>query len=92
MARDLKNMSHEQAESNGWQVLKPLDCEVMGKAVYQDGEEKVMKSTKRFPVWLVDINKTNTLLGWIYNTSTEYHKGGQVSIAEALVFVPLESK
>lgn len=73
------NLTHEDAKKDKWLIVKPLDCEVVGKAVYGDGiDQSIMKSTKRFKVEG----------GWIYNTSTEYHKGDRVSIAEALVFVP----
>lgn len=88
--RNLKNTNHDEAKANGWEIIKPLDCEVVGKAVYKKGEEAIMKSTKRFPVWGQDENKTQTLLGWIYNTTTEHHKGTEIAIAEALVFVPVK--
>lgn len=78
--RDMTNLNHEQAKANGWEIIKPCDFEVVAKAVYQDEDgNKIMKSTKRFSV----------IGGWIYNTSTEYHKGNQISVAEALVFVPM---
>jgi len=56
---------------------------VPGKAVVESGDDcardyRIMKSTKRF--------KVNG--GWVYNTSTEYHKDGRVSVAEAMAFVP----
>jgi hypothetical protein len=82
--RDLKNLNHNDAEKAGWRIIRPLNCEVVGKAIYDEGDEstetvvRIMKSTKRFRV----------PGGWIYNTSTEYHKTGYVSVAEALVFVP----
>jgi hypothetical protein len=84
--RDLTNDSKEKAELNGWKIVKPLNCEVVGKAVYSEPETDtrellgifIMKSTKRFAV----------PGGWIYNTTTEFHKGEYVSVAEALVFVP----
>ncbi len=85
--RDMTNASTEQAKQNGWNIIKELNCEVVGKAILDNSEInsegksiliKIMKSTKRFKVEG----------GWIYNTSTEYHKGDQISIAEALVFVP----
>jgi hypothetical protein len=79
--RDMENLNQDQARQNGWKVLVDLECEVIGKAVLRDENNgiDIMKSTKRFKVEG----------GWIYNTSTEVHKsGGQVSIAEALVFVP----
>jgi len=76
--RALDNMETGQAEASGWRMLKPLNCEVVGKATYEDNEMNIMKSTKRFKVEG----------GWIYNTSTEIHKGDQIAIAEALVFVP----
>ena len=81
--RDLTNDSKEKAEANGWKIIKPLNCEVVGKAVYHDEScinqhIDIMKSTKRFKVEG----------GWVYNTSTEFHKGSRVAVAEALVFVP----
>ena len=78
--RDMKNLNQEQATKNGWNILVPFvpDCEVMGKAVYESDNQRIMKSTKRFKVEG----------GWIYNTSTEIHKGDEIAIAEALVFVP----
>lgn len=91
--RNLKNMTHSQAQESGWEVIKPLDCEVVGKAVFKRKTEAIMKSTKRFPVFSQKLSpdgEQNEIIGWIYNTSTEYHKGKGVSIAEALVFVPLK--
>ena len=78
--RNMENLNQEQATKNGWNILVPFvpDSEVIGKAVYEADNLRIMKSTKRI--------KVNG--GWIYNTSTEIHKGEQVSIAEALVFVP----
>jgi len=78
--RDFENLNHEQAIAAGWKILKPLNCDVVGKAVLHDEGNGVdiMKSTKRFEV----------KGGWIYNTTTELHKGQNVSVAEALVFVP----
>ncbi len=76
--RNLKNLNLDDAKKNGWEILKPLNCEVVGKAVLKQGIIHIMKSTKR---WRVDG-------GWIYNTSTEIHKSSQVTCAEALVFVP----
>lgn len=78
MERDVRNLSQEDAQNVGWKILKDIKSEVVGKAVLETKEETIMKSTKRF--------KVNG--GWVYNTSTEYHKGIRVSIAEALVFVP----
>lgn len=77
--RNLTNMNIEDSKKNGWETLKPLNCEVVGKAVYKKGALSIMKSTKRFAVEG----------GYIYNTSTEIHKGKEVAVAEALVFVPL---
>ena len=78
--RNLENMSREDAEKSGWKILKPLECEVIGKATFKDADTsiKIMKSTKRFQV----------PGGWIYNTTTEYHKQDKIAVAEALVFVP----
>jgi len=78
--RDLTNDSKEKAEANGWKIIKPLNCEVVGKAVLETAEISIMKSTKRFKVQG----------GWIYNTSTELHNNfiHSAYIAEALVFVP----
>jgi len=91
MERNLDNLNQQQAKANGWKILKPLNCEVVGKATYEvnteEGHIQIMKSTKRFPVYAED---NLTLLGWIYNTSTEYHKDNNVSIAEALVFVSVK--
>ncbi len=84
MERNMENTSHEQAEKNGWKILKPLNCEVVGKAVYENPEktaDRIMKSTKRFKVEG----------GWIYNTTTEYHNEYGVSVAEAICFVPTEA-
>ena len=78
--RNLSNLSLDDAKKSGWDILKPLDCEVVGKAVLRDKTTCVMKSTKRFKVDG----------GWIYNTSTEFHKGKEISVAEALVFVPVK--
>lgn len=80
--RDMTNMSQEDAKKNGWLVIKPLECEVVGKATYENGEISIMKSTKRFKV----------PGGWIYNTSTEVHKWSNISVAEAMVFVAEEKK
>jgi hypothetical protein len=81
--RNLGNMSYEDAQRSGWEILKDLDCEVIGKAVFNDKplSINIMKSTKRFKV----------PGGWIYNTSVEYHKQDKVAIAEALVFVPTDN-
>lgn len=76
--RDLTNVSHGQAEKNGWNIVKPLNCEVVGKAVYDKEGTRIMKSTKRFQV----------PGGWMYNTTTEIDKGGNITCAEALAFVP----
>lgn len=76
--RNLRNMTQDDARKSGWDVVKPLDCEVVGKAIYDTPHLSIMKSTKRFVV----------PGGFIYNTSTEIHKGTQVAVAEALVFVP----
>ncbi len=81
--RSLENLSHEDAQKEGWKILEPLNCEVVGKATFADEDVSIMKSTKRFKVEG----------GWVYNASTEIHKaGGQVSIAEALVFVPTKGE
>lgn len=78
--RDMTNVNEEQAQKNGWNILVPFvpACEVIGKASYKDDDMIIMKSTKRIKVEG----------GWIYNTSTEIHKGNNISVAEALVFVP----
>lgn len=80
--RKFTNLSYEEAIENGWNILKPLNCEVVGKAVFDDEGLKIMKSTKRFKVEG----------GWIYNTSTEIHGNEAgvttIAVAEALVFVP----
>ncbi|GAI45087.1 unnamed protein product [marine sediment metagenome] len=78
--RSLKNLTHEQSKENGWEILKPLNCEVVGKSIFEDAAITIMKSTKRFKVDG----------GWIYNTSTEIRNimSDHASVAEALVFVP----
>ena len=78
--RDLISTNHEQAKKVGWQIIKPLNCEVVGKSVYSEDKDgiAIMKSTKRFKVDG----------GWVYNTTTEIHKGAVVTCAEALCFVP----
>lgn len=76
--RSFFNLTGTDAEKTGWKILTPLNCEVVGKAVLNEADLNIMKSTKRFKV----------VGGWIYNTSTEIHKGGNISVAEALVFVP----
>ena len=78
MVRSLGNTSNDEAKASGWEILKPLNCEVVGKAILKDDVCAIMKSTKRFKV----------PGGWIYNTSTEYTTNAGVSIAEALCFVP----
>jgi hypothetical protein len=78
--RNLKNTSNEEASVSGWNIIVPFPGELVGKATFEGKEEQIMKSTKRFKVEG----------GWIYNTSTEYHKGDKVSVAEALVFVPVK--
>ena len=79
--RDIRNMNVVDAEASGWNILKDLHCEVVGKAIYKEGDVEIMKSTKRFKVDG----------GWIYNTSTEYRRGDNISVAEALVFIPNNS-
>lgn len=78
--RDMKVTSNEEAKTAGWEIVVPFPGELVGKATYSDpaADVEIMKSTKRFKVEG----------GWIYNTSTEIHKGGNASVAEALVFVP----
>jgi len=78
--RDMTNMSHEQARASGWEIAKEADFEVIAKAVYDESNAdlRIMKSTKRLSV----------PGGWIYTTSTEVHKEGKISVAEAMVFVP----
>ena len=74
----LDNLSNDDARKNGWEIIKPFESEVVGKAVYVADDIKIMKSTKRLKV----------IGGWLYNTTTEFHKGDMVSVAEALAFVP----
>ena len=81
MARNMENTSNAEAEKNGWKIIVPFPGELVGKAVYSEGAVQIMKSTKRFKVEG----------GWLYNTSTEIHKKEQVSVAEALVFVPVDT-
>jgi len=77
--RALNNITNKDAKKNGWKIIKADDTmEVVSKATYSDNYQTIMKTTKRFKV----------SGGWIYNTSTEYCKNNNVSIAEALVFVP----
>jgi len=78
--RNMKNLNQKQAKKHGWNILVPFvpDSEVIGKATYDDGVIRIMKSTKRFIV----------PGGWLYNTTTEIHKFGNVAVAEALAFVP----
>jgi hypothetical protein len=78
--RDFNIISNEQAANSGWNIIVPFPGEVVGKATLADTDNgiSIMKSTKRFKVEG----------GWIYNTSTEIHKGKQIAVAEALVFVP----
>ncbi len=83
MERSFENMNQEDAVKTGWKILKPLECEVVGKAVFESAKEdypeiKIMKSTKRFKV----------PGGWMYNTTTETHCDERISVAEALAFVP----
>lgn len=79
MARNLENLTNEQAKASGWKIIKPFESEVVGKAVLETVDGYIMKSTKRLQVDG----------GWIYNTSTETKDGeGRISVAEALVFVP----
>ena len=86
--RKLDIVSNEDAINKGWKIIVPFPDELVGKAIFEgeevgkDGDKikiKIMKSTKRIYV----------RGGWIYNTSTEYHKGNRVSVAEALIFCPL---
>ena len=70
--RDMKNTSNEEAKKAGWKIIVPFPGEVVGKAVYEDDDMSIMKSTKRFKV----------KGGWLYNTSTEIH-GSNIAIAEA---------
>jgi len=76
--RELKNLNNEDAKADGWKILRDLKSEVIGKAIYEQGNHFIMKSTKRFKV----------PGGWIYNTSTEIYKGENLTAAEALCFVP----
>ena len=77
--RTMTNLTNQQAEENGWDILVPCNFKVLAKATYRDNNNSIMKSTKRFDV----------PGGWVYNTSTEIRKtDGHVAVAEALVFVP----
>lgn len=87
MERKFDIVSNEDAKAKGWDIIVPFPGELIGKAVFvgeettSDGRNlpiKIMKSTKSFRVEG----------GWVYNTTTEYHKGDNVSVTEALVFVP----
>ena len=75
---DMGITSNEGARAAGWNIVVPFPGEVVGKAKFEDINLRIMKSTKRFKV----------PGGWIYNSTTEFHKGGRVSVAEALAFVP----
>ena len=90
MERKLDNVSNESAEATGWEIIVPFPGEVIGKATFSGDMSrkyqckpplpiKIMKSTKRLAV----------PGGFLYNTTTEFHKGDQVAVAEALAFVPL---
>jgi len=80
MERKLDITSNEGAKDAGWEIIVPFPGILIGKAIYEDPEtgEQIMKSTKRFRV----------PGGWMYNTTTEYHISGRVSVAEALAFAP----
>ncbi len=78
--RDMEIKSNEEAKAKGWKIVVPFPSEIVGKATFEDTHIRIMKSTKRLEVFG----------GWIYNTTTEIHKGqDNVAVAEALVFVPL---
>lgn len=89
MERKMNNVSNKDAEAAGWKIVVPFESAVVGKATFA-GEEvradgvkvsvKIMKSTKRLKV----------PGGFLYNTTTEFHKGDQVAVAEALAFVPVK--
>ncbi len=88
MERKFNIRSNEEAAKSGWEIVVPFPGELIGKATFSGYMEnsaipiKIMKSTKRM----------NVSGGFIYNTTTEYHKGDTVSVTEALVFVPIPSK
>lgn len=80
--RNITNITAKDAKKDGWKIHKlpnDKDFEVIAKATYEKNGQKIMKSTKRF----------KCLGGWIYNTSTEFQSyNGEISVAEALAFVP----
>jgi len=79
MTRNMINTNEVEATKNGWKIIVPFPGELIGKAVFDNGAIRIMKSTKRFKV-------PN---GWMYNTSTEVEdNNGEISVAEALAFVP----
>ena len=78
MDRNMMNATHEDAVKSGWNIMVDGSLEVVCKAVYEKDSIRIMKSTKRLPV----------PGGFIYNTSTEIHNGSNVSVAEAVCFVP----
>ena len=88
MKRKMDIASNEEAKAAGWEIVVPFPGKVVGKATFVGemtwGEQsyhiEIMKSTKRLVV----------PGGFLYNTTTEFHKGNQVAIAEALAFVPGE--
>ena len=76
--RNMEVVSNQEAEQAGWKVVVPCPGELVGKTTYNKEGTGIMKSTKRFKV----------PGGWLYNISTEIHENGNVSVAEALEFVP----
>lgn len=76
--RNLENMNHKDAVKNSWKILKDGHYEIVAKATYCKDGVSIMKSTKRMKIDG----------GYLYNITTEFHKMGQVTIAEACCFVP----
>ena len=82
--RKLDNITYKDAKDSGWNILRnsKFELETLGKAIFNNDQHKIMKSTKRFKV----------PGGWIYNITTEVHQPNmKVSIAEACTFVPDKS-
>jgi len=88
MERELNITSNEDARAKGWNIIVPFPGELIGKAVFV-GEEGRKEITRPIPIKIMKSTKRIRVDGGcIYNTTTEYHKGDVVSVAEALVFVP----
>jgi uncharacterized protein (DUF2062 family) len=75
--RDISNTDEATMKASGWTALKgnPDAMVCVSKATYEDGEVRIMKSTK-----VVELDH-----GCLVFSTTEHSKLG---VAEALVFVP----